>query len=423
MTENKYIVDLNLQPEFTNNELKLHKEAFNPNFNYENFGYLHDKFQIKYKHTKIIPWDAILRGETGRVGASLTSSPYLSAIVQEYRREINPERDSIKHSITTEGYDLREKSIQVYQYPSGEYKMFNGTTTDSILLEMEVKNRLVAVYEFEDMATISDAALYLNLLGLPYGEATLADLEKGLMNRDFGTTDPELIEPKINLWFKNVASKAKLKPADKKRLMNAKIRAVTNGKVVIEHPTPDLIKEGLLARYGDRFDNSSSTNKDRTHWFFCSANAFPDKFVKLYTTQYKIFLSETLGMKNLDNVSYREDTTTEFNAVMYQTMSGSNHELQFIEKHNEAYEQFEERCLLIKNRLCTDNDGHPATFSPLFKPVYAYVSCTGFEEMGYPRGTVMAYSKIKELYKKHIVNKEPLNSNQSNIFTMMDAAD
>jgi len=171
--KNPFIIDVrkhSARTEFTKEDLQLHTQAHNPYFQPEFYDAL-EEMGLTYQETLLWNKDKIPDAwEMKKKG------------LQKYRFGLNAKYNDIKESIDN-GYDLRQKPLQVVIDNKGSpYAIFNGNTTNDILSKYtNIKNRLVAVYTFNDKyvrGNLSLIGLRMNIIQNPAGEASWQDIMK-----------------------------------------------------------------------------------------------------------------------------------------------------------------------------------------------------------------------------------------------------
>ena len=299
---------------FTNADLNTFMKFFNPASSPSIYG---SSSIVKFKNIMLVDVDKIDFDDSG------------VDFAQVVRVGINPQYAAVRSDISNNGFSLTEEPIMVFESSNGRYIIGEGRTRLKILKEeFGVTKVIVAVFEEASIATRIKFGLMMNTSKKPYGEASVADLERGIMKLiEIGEIkkQPNTVEGKDELTFNiqtqlNIMSNNKLKPAD----YNA------------------IVLKAVEASYGISMYASFPGGKGVKEWL--DKNGYTDSREVEYVPVAEFLEKVAKKMVTLASDVTKKDVK-EFKLIIYKgTLSSSNPEKDWIENvkgFKKKYDEFE----------------------------------------------------------------------------------
>lgn len=211
--------------EFTEKDLELHKKFRNPETYPEYFSDFED-MGLDFVETKLMDASELKGANQGDFK------------VQNYRSGANPKHTKINESLEKEGYDLRERSIQVVLGSNGQVEyVFNGNTMDGLLSDKGFTNRIVSTFKKNPYFSIDNmiqVACRMNNLeheaGINDIEGIKYCLERMQKNGSFNIKENPSQE-EITELSKSIKEKIDFMSNQKLDLESAAVNNVVNGLV------------------------------------------------------------------------------------------------------------------------------------------------------------------------------------------------
>jgi hypothetical protein len=205
--------------EFTEKDLELHKKFRNPETYPEYFSDFED-MGLDFVETKLMDASELKAANQGDFK------------VQNYRSGANPKHTKINESLEKEGYDLRERSIQVVLGSNGQVEyMFNGNTMDSLLSDKGFTNRIVSTFKKNQ---------YFNIDNLIQVACRMNNLE-----HEAGINDIEGIKYCLERMQKNGSFNIK-EITELSNSIKEKINFMSNQKLDLESAAVNNVVNGLV---------------------------------------------------------------------------------------------------------------------------------------------------------------------------------
>lgn len=400
---NRYLVSMkatNLTP----SHLELHKSIFNPDIKPDYFAVLENNFDLLYT-------DTVLMNKKDFVKADLTQNEIGRIQVNTGSRvRVNPKSDEIGSSLTNIGLDLREKPALGY-YLDGRLYIFGGNTVyEQLGLRAAFDERLVAIFELKPGSNKSlveaalDAALYTNLLGLPFGKANEEDLEARIESKRF---DPDNFEEEFNRFWTLLGCDKVFTKSVKARLRNKK--QMEAGLTEVESPaSADEVLQILRDRHPGKYEDDIQAG---VTWKVYSCESYPAKYMtfaeRTYKELYESLNGASIKEEKRNSLTYREMSDVKQNTILYYgllTGLGAAEDLvkTHIKKYNELLRNIRAaEQILFSNGDYDPEEGYAASrWSRRAIPVGVYVQCSGLESYGYNRGDVLPMKELFVIDKK-----------------------
>ena len=187
---------------------------------------------------------------------------------QSARFSANVNEHKIKADIEQNGYSLTELGIALMITPQGKYKPVNGQTRKHILHHKGMQNVIADIFDTMSADNVLRVGGHLNTINKPYGEATVVDIKKIILNlvkmggipKCQNTKEGRDAFTEYVLTELNFIGGGKLMPADRSLIVFAALQETTGVENVKSFPNGNGAKDRIIELVGREKYNEDHAN-------------------------------------------------------------------------------------------------------------------------------------------------------------------
>ena len=218
------------------------------------FGSLAPRY-LKYLGTKLVNMSDIVVDNKDREQSARFSS--------------NPQENKIKADIEENGFSLTELGLSFTITPQGKYKPINGQTRKHLLAKAGMQNVIADIFDTMSPEDVLRVGGHLNTINKPYGEATVIDIKKIILNLvkmgsipkiDQNTKEGRDVFTEYVLTELQFIGGGKLMPADRSLIVFAALQETTGVENVKSFPNGNGAKDRIIELVGREKYNEDHAN-------------------------------------------------------------------------------------------------------------------------------------------------------------------
>jgi len=187
---------------------------------------------------------------------------------QSARFSANVNEDKIKADIKQNGFSLTELGIALMITPQGKYKPVNGQTRKHILAKSGMQNVIADIFDTMSPENLLRVGGHLNTINKPYGEATVIDIKKIILNLVKMGGIPKCQNTKKGrdafteyvLTELNFIGGGKLLPADRSLIVFAALQETTGVENIKSFPNGNGALDRIIELVGREKYNEDHAN-------------------------------------------------------------------------------------------------------------------------------------------------------------------